>query len=98
MLRSTFTYLQPICTHPECAEGYLTPMLHVVEIRRDREHLAQVMSAIREWLDAQRFEPDAFRCDQDGQTIVCRVEFKVESEARACADAFRGQLRSVGHS
>lgn len=73
-------------------------MLYVVEIRRDRENLSMLMSAIREWLDAQRFEPDAFRCDQDGLTIVCQVEFKFESEARACADAFRGRLRSFGHS
>ena len=50
--------------HAVAAED--TGMLYVVEIRRDREHLGQVMSAIREWLDAQRFEPDAFRCDQDG--------------------------------
>ena len=49
-------------------------MSYVVEIRRDPEHLAHVMSAIREWLDAQRFEPDAFRCDQEGQSIVCRLE------------------------
>jgi hypothetical protein len=69
-------------------------MLYVVEIRRDREHLAQVMSAIREWLDAQKFEPDAFRCDQDGYSILCRLEFKIESEARACAEAFHGRVSS----
>ena len=40
-------------------------MLYIVEIRRERETLAQVMSAVREWLDAQRFEPDAFRCKMD---------------------------------
>lgn len=70
-------------------------MLYVAEIRRDREHLAQVMSAIREWLDAERFEPDAFRCDQDGHTVVCRLEFKFESEARACAAAFEGRVSSI---
>ena len=70
-------------------------MSYVVEIRRDPEHLAHVMSAIREWLDAQRFEPDAFRCDQEGKSIVCRLEFKLETEARACADAFHGQVGSI---
>jgi hypothetical protein len=75
---------------------YVAPMLYVVEIRRDREHLAQVMSAIREWLDAQRVEPDAFRCDQDEETILCRLEFKLEREARACAEAFQGQVSSTG--
>jgi hypothetical protein len=73
-------------------------MSYVVEIRRDREHLAQAMSAIREWLDAQRFEPDAFRCDQEGKSIVCRLEFKIETEARACAHAFHGQVGSIGDS
>jgi hypothetical protein len=71
-------------------------MLYVVEIRRDREHFAPVMSAIREWLDAQRVEPDAFRCDQDGDTILCRLEFKMEREARACAEAFQGEVSSTG--
>ena len=71
-------------------------MSYVVEIRRDREQLAQVMSTVREWLDAQRFEPDAFRCDQEGKSIVCRLEFKLETEARACADAFHGQVGTTG--
>ena len=71
-------------------------MLYVVEIRRDWEGLTQLMSAVREWLDAQRFEPDAFRCDQDGETILCRLEFKLEREARACAETFQGQVSSTG--
>ena len=69
-------------------------MLYTVEIRRERETLAKVMSAIREWLDAQRFEPDAFRCKVDEDVVTCSVGFKVESEARACAEAFGGQLSS----
>ena len=39
-------------------------MLYVVEIRRNHEHLAKVMSAIREWLDGRRFEPNAFASTQ----------------------------------
>src|SRR5215216_781606 len=75
---------------------YATPMLYVVEILCDREHLARVMSATREWLDAQRFEPDAFRCVTDEDSVVFRLEFKHESEAVACADAFGGQVSSMG--
>lgn len=66
-------------------------MLYAVEIRRDREHLANAMSAIREWLDTRRFEPDVFRCDTDAEHVIFRLEFKQESEAGACADTFRGQ-------
>ena len=71
-------------------------MLYVVEIRRGHDELSTIMARIREWLDAQRFEPDAFRCSTDETTVRCRLEFKVESEAVACARAFDGELRSVG--
>jgi hypothetical protein len=71
-------------------------MLYVVEIRRERDRLSETMSAIREWLDGHRFEPDAFRCTTDEQTLTCRLEFKVESEASACAETFGGQVTSIG--
>ena len=67
-------------------------MLYVVEIRGEREDLSTIMARIREWLDGQRFEPDAFRCTTDETSVTCRLEFKVESEAKACADAFGGEL------
>jgi tryptophanyl-tRNA synthetase len=73
-------------------------MLYAVEIGREREDLAKVMSAIREWLDAQQFEPDAFRCTTDDESITCRLEFKRESEAAACANAFGAQISSIGDS
>jgi hypothetical protein len=71
-------------------------MLYAVNIRRDREHLANAMSAIREWLDAQRFEPDAFRCTSDNATVTFRVEFNSEGQATACAIAFGGQVTTMG--
>ena len=69
-------------------------MLYIVEIRRERETLAKVMSAIREWLDAQHFEPDAFRCKAEEDVITYSVGFKFESEAQACAEVFGGQVSS----
>jgi hypothetical protein len=71
--------------------GVRGPMLYVVEIQRDRELFAMAMSAIREWLDAQRFEPEIFRCDSTEALVTFRLEFNQESEAAACADAFGGQ-------
>jgi hypothetical protein len=71
-------------------------MLYVVEIRREREVFANAMASIREWLDAQRFEPDTFRCTVDEESVTCRIEFKFEREAQACADAFAGQLGRPG--
>ena len=71
-------------------------MLYVVEIRRERDRLSEAMSAIREWLDGNHVEPDAFRCTTDEQSLTCRLEFKIESEASACAQAFGGQVSSIG--
>jgi hypothetical protein len=67
-------------------------MLYVIEIRREREGLSTIMARIREWLDSHRFEPDAFRCTTGEESVICRLEFKIESEAVACADAFGAQV------
>ena len=67
-------------------------MLYIVEIRRKDAELAKAMSAIREWLDGQRFEPDAFRYTSSDAGDIFRLEFKGEFEARACADSFGGQI------
>ena len=72
-------------------------MLYVVEIQRDRAKFVELMSSVREWLDGRRFEPDAFRCTTDEQNVTCRLEFKIESEATACAEAFGGQVSSIGN-
>ena len=71
-------------------------MLYVVEIRRGREELSALMARVREWLDKQRFEPDAFRCTTDETSLTCRLQFKFESEALACAEAFGGEVKSIG--
>ena len=71
-------------------------MLYVVELRGEREELSTIMARIREWLDSQRFEPDAFRCSTDDENVVCRLEFKIETEAAACAEVFGGEVRSIG--
>jgi len=62
------------------------PTLYVVEIRRERGDLAKIMSGIREWLDSQRFEPDAFRCETGEESVTFRLEFGKEGEAFACAE------------
>ena len=67
-------------------------MLYVVEIRREREHLAAVMSAIREWLDARHFQPDIFRSTITDESVTFRLEFKIETEAMACAEVFGGSV------
>ena len=71
-------------------------MLYAVEVRREREQLTALMAQLRQWLDANRFEPDAFRCTTDDDSVTCRIEFKIEAEARACAETFAGQIIELG--
>jgi hypothetical protein len=71
-------------------------MLYVVEMRRGHDELSTIMARIREWLDGQRFEPDAFRCTTDDESVTCRLEFKLETEAIACAEEFGGEVRPLG--
>ena len=58
-------------------------MLYVVEILRRHDELSTIMGRVREWLDAQRFEPNAFRCSTDEAIVTCRLEFEFENEAIA---------------
>jgi len=73
-----------------------SPMLYVVEIRREGGELAKMMSGIREWLDRQHFEPDAFRCVTAEESVTFRLEFGSEGEAMACAETFGGRVMPLG--
>jgi hypothetical protein len=67
-------------------------MLWSAEVRCDAEDLVSVMSKMREWLDARRIEPDIFRHTIEEASVTIHLQFKVESEAIAFAQAFSGQL------
>jgi hypothetical protein len=66
--------------------------MYSVEVACDTEDLATVMSEMREWLDAQRLEPDIFRHIVARQSITIHVKFRVESKAIAFAHVFSGHL------
>jgi hypothetical protein len=70
--------------------------MYIVEIKREQADVATIMSAIRELLDAHRFEPDEFRYSGDEDGAAFRLVFKHENEARACADNFGGQVSRKG--
>ena len=63
-----------------------------VEVRCDAEDLVNVMEKMREWLDARRIEPDTFRHTVGEASVTIHLQFKVESEAFAFAQAFSGEL------
>jgi hypothetical protein len=59
----------------------------------DEDALTGRMTMMREWLDHQRFEPATFRYTFTSPGILVRVEFAVEAEAVAFAEAFDGQVQ-----
>src|ERR1700716_2050667 len=64
--------------------GGVTLMLYIVEIPIDGD-LTERMGQMRTWLDHLRCEPGAFRSASAGGRTFFRVEFIVETEARAFA-------------
>ena len=67
-------------------------MLYTVEVRLDARGLVTRMSEMREWLDSHRYEPDLFQYRMERRGALLRVDFKIESEAFAFAEAFNGSL------
>jgi hypothetical protein len=65
-----------------------------IRIAHDSAVLSERMGAMRTWLDERRFEPAAFRHTFGHDTIVCCVDFTVETEAEAFAAAFDGKVTS----
>jgi hypothetical protein len=59
----------------------------------DEDALTGQMATMREWLDHQRFEPAVFRYTFTSPGMAFRVEFTVQAEAVAFAEAFDGQLQ-----
>ena len=66
-------------------------MLFIVEVLLVGE-FGSAMSQMRTWLDHMRYNPGSFRCVTAGTGTIFRVDFDVESEARAFAQAFGGRL------
>jgi hypothetical protein len=72
-------------------------MAYRVEVSVAEGDLSDRMTAMRTWLDHQKYEPDTFRYKPDVRADrMIRVEFKFEHEAMAFAQAFGGRV--VGES
>ena len=67
-------------------------MLYTVQVRFDEKSLVARMSEMREWLDSHRYEPDLFQYRMERSGALLRVDFKIEGEAFAFAEAFDGSL------
>lgn len=67
-----------------------------VEIRVPRHELRERMAVMRIWLDERRFEPSTFNCRDDEESVLIRIEFKIDKEAAAFAARFSGRLSAAG--
>ena len=67
-------------------------MFPVEVILVEDDALSHTMEAMRTWLDHRHFEPAAFRYSFGAAAIVCRVEFTIEAQASAFAQAFGGKV------
>jgi hypothetical protein len=65
-------------------------MLHVVEIRFGGENLRELVSRVRRWLDDDNLDRSTFRYWLSEPDSVLRVNFELEEQAQAFAQAFGG--------
>ena len=74
-------------------------MLYVVEIiRRPPGAMTKVMGEIRDCLDTHRVEPLAFRCSTNSESVMFRLEFSRENDAKTCGEALGGRFVAVGEA
>ena len=76
--------------HPEERRRTVFPVEIAIR-ERNEDALTARMTAMREWLDHHRFEPATFRYTYTGNGILFRIDFSIESEARAFANEFGGR-------
>jgi hypothetical protein len=65
--------------------------MRTVTIRVGAVDFAERMTAMRLWLDEQRFEPSRFKYSEDGGDVLIDVDFKVAAEAAAFSAGFNGK-------
>jgi len=65
-------------------------MIHVVEIRFAAENFLQLMARLRTWLEDESFRPRTLRYRLSEPESVLRVDFELEGQAQAFAQAFDG--------
>jgi hypothetical protein len=76
-------------------------MLHVVEIQYGNDALTHILPTMRKWLANGEDQPVTYRYSLFGTATVLHVDFELETEANAFAQAFGGIVlptRSPGRS
>ena len=71
-------------------------MIQVVEIRFAAENFRQLMARLRTWLEDESFPPRTLRYRLSEPESVLRVDFELEGQAQAFAQAFDGVCLGSG--
>ena len=66
--------------------------MHVVELRYSEDAVSAIMRTMRRWLDSSKTQPATVRYSLFGTATVLHVDFDMEAEARAFAQAFGGTV------
>jgi hypothetical protein len=65
--------------------------VHIVELQYSDDAAVKIVGTMRKWLDTGKAQP-AIRYSLLGTATLLRVDFELESEARAFAQAFGGTV------
>ena len=65
--------------------------MHIVELQYSEDAAAKIVGTMRKWLDTGKAQP-TIRYSLLGTATLLRVDFELESEARAFAQAFGGTV------
>ena len=68
----------------------MTGMMRSVTVRLRVAQFSAMMTAMREWLDANRYEPTMYKYDHNEDTVLVTVDFAAELAAEAFATHFDG--------
>ena len=64
--------------------------MHSVTVRILAGEFSATMTAIREWLDANRYKATRYKYDHDEDTVLVTVDFSAGVAAKAFATRFDG--------
>ena len=76
-----------MCSHAETLGGEI---MHSVTVRICAGAFSATMTAIREWLDANRYKPTRYKYDHDEDAVLVTVDFPAGVAAKAFAARFDG--------
>jgi hypothetical protein len=65
--------------------------VHIVELQYSDDAAGKIAATMQKWLDSAKAQP-SIRCSLLGTATLLRVDFELESEAHAFAQAFGGTV------